>query len=99
MGSGAGKLSEQKGSSLLNAEADVAEVARKEGTEAASEAAKHKHHHMTSKSRVEVFVNGKALHVPNIANLVEACRMAGVYVPTLCYHPRLQPIGKKLEVP
>lgn len=27
-------------------------------------------------------------------NLVEACRIAGVYVPTLCYHPRLQPLGK-----
>ena len=42
---------------------------------------------------VEVFVNGKAIVVPNNANLVEACRLAGVYVPTLCYHPRLQPIG------
>lgn len=43
---------------------------------------------------IEVFVNGKSIMVPNKANLVEACRLAGFYVPTLCYHPRLQPIGK-----
>ena len=48
------------------------------------------------KSMIEVFVNGKTVHVSNTANLVEACHFAGVYVPTLCYHPRLQPIG--LEV-
>eukprot|EP01105_Mastigella_eilhardi_P016984 TRINITY_DN38_c0_g2_i3.p1 TRINITY_DN38_c0_g2~~TRINITY_DN38_c0_g2_i3.p1 ORF type:complete len:1200 (-),score=403.08 TRINITY_DN38_c0_g2_i3:174-3629(-) len=43
---------------------------------------------------VEVFVNGKAVQVPNKSNLVEAARLAGYYVPTLCYHPRLQPVGK-----
>jgi len=43
---------------------------------------------------VEVFINGKPFQVPNRANLVEACRIAGEYVPTMCYHPRLQPIGK-----
>ena len=42
---------------------------------------------------IEVFVNGMATRVPNTANLVEAARLAGEYVPTLCYHPRLQPIG------
>eukprot|EP01105_Mastigella_eilhardi_P016985 TRINITY_DN38_c0_g3_i1.p1 TRINITY_DN38_c0_g3~~TRINITY_DN38_c0_g3_i1.p1 ORF type:complete len:1209 (-),score=302.45 TRINITY_DN38_c0_g3_i1:136-3645(-) len=43
---------------------------------------------------IEVFVNGKPVQVSNRANLVEACRIAGYYVPSLCYHPRLQPIGK-----
>lgn len=43
---------------------------------------------------IEVFVNGMAVRVPNTANLVEAARLAGEYVPTLCYHPRLQPIGE-----
>ena len=42
---------------------------------------------------IEIFVNNKPVQVPNTANLVEACRLAGEYVPTLCYHPRLQPIG------
>eukprot|EP01107_Rhizomastix_libera_P014305 TRINITY_DN4454_c0_g2_i1.p1 TRINITY_DN4454_c0_g2~~TRINITY_DN4454_c0_g2_i1.p1 ORF type:complete len:1274 (+),score=394.84 TRINITY_DN4454_c0_g2_i1:33-3854(+) len=43
---------------------------------------------------VEVNVNGNRVKVPMKCNLVEACRIAGVYVPTLCYHPRLQPLGK-----
>jgi hypothetical protein len=48
---------------------------------------------------VDVFVNGVSVKVPCKANLVEACRLAGVYVPTLCYHPRLQPIGATSSSP
>lgn len=45
-------------------------------------------------SLIEVFVDGKPVRIPKNTNCVEAARAAGVYVPTLCYHPRLRSVGK-----
>ncbi|KAJ4462103.1 iron hydrogenase [Paratrimastix pyriformis] len=48
----------------------------------------------TAVACVEVQINGSSYQVPASCNIVEACRQAGVYVPTVCYHPRLKPVGK-----
>ena len=42
---------------------------------------------------VELTVDGRRVRVPAGATLLEAARAAGVEVPTLCYHPTLEPIG------
>jgi len=42
---------------------------------------------------VRVEINGKAYEVPAGITVLEACNQAGVYVPTLCNHPRLEPTG------
>lgn len=42
---------------------------------------------------LNVTVNGKLLSVPSGRSILEACNQAGEYVPTLCYHPLLDPIG------
>ena len=34
-------------------------------------------------------INGHAAQVPEGATLLEAARVAGVHIPTLCHHPRL----------
>ncbi|KAJ4462081.1 iron hydrogenase [Paratrimastix pyriformis] len=43
---------------------------------------------------IEISLNGTPLRVPEGINIIEACRQAGVYVPTICYHPRLKAVGK-----
>eukprot|EP00771_Trimastix_marina_P003840 gnl/Trimastix_PCT/547.p1 GENE.gnl/Trimastix_PCT/547~~gnl/Trimastix_PCT/547.p1 ORF type:complete len:1171 (-),score=510.50 gnl/Trimastix_PCT/547:436-3882(-) len=43
---------------------------------------------------VEVFVNGTALQVPEGTSVLDACKKANAYVPTLCYHPMLKPVGR-----
>ncbi|KAJ4462117.1 iron hydrogenase [Paratrimastix pyriformis] len=50
--------------------------------------------HFPVPGSVEVQINGSSYQVPASCNIVEACRQAGVYVPTVCYHPRLKPVGK-----
>lgn len=52
-----------------------------------------------SQEAIEVFVNGKKVLVPVTVNLVEACRLAGEYVPTMCYHPLLQAKGFSFPSP
>lgn len=42
---------------------------------------------------MRVEINGKAYEVPAGVTVLEACNQAGVYVPTLCNHPRLEPTG------
>jgi len=42
---------------------------------------------------VKVIVNGIEHEVPDGITVLEACQMAGVRVPTLCNHPRLEPTG------
>ena len=37
----------------------------------------------------KVTVDGRTVEVPGTANVLEACRAAGVDVPHFCYHPRL----------
>jgi iron-only hydrogenase group A len=42
---------------------------------------------------IHLTVNGTAVVVPAHATLLEACRMAKAFVPTLCNHPRLAAVG------
>lgn len=38
---------------------------------------------------IKLTVNGRAVEVNNGATLLDAARVAGVHIPTLCYYPRL----------
>ncbi len=38
-------------------------------------------------------IDGQGVHVPGGTTILEAARHAGIYIPTLCYHPDLPPAG------
>ena len=38
---------------------------------------------------ITLTVNGRAIECNDGSTLLDAAREAGVYIPTLCYHPRL----------
>ena len=38
---------------------------------------------------INLSVNGRPVEVPDGATILDAAREAGVYIPTLCYYPRL----------
>ncbi|MCK4741854.1 MAG: (2Fe-2S)-binding protein [Anaerolineales bacterium] len=38
-------------------------------------------------------INGREIQVPEGRTVLEACREHGIHVPTLCYHPALEPYG------
>lgn len=38
-------------------------------------------------------IDDRAIRVPRGTTILEAAKMAGVYLPTLCHHPDLKPIG------
>ena len=42
---------------------------------------------------VNLTINGKQIQAEQGAAILEAARAAGVYIPTLCYHPELRPEG------
>jgi NADH-quinone oxidoreductase subunit G len=42
----------------------------------------------------KVTIDGREVVVPDNANVLEACRTAGVDVPHFCYHPRLSIVGQ-----
>jgi len=42
---------------------------------------------------VDLNIDGKALSVPSGTTILEAAGMVGIEIPTLCYHPALQPDG------
>lgn len=42
---------------------------------------------------VNLTINGKQIQAAQGATILEAARAAGVYIPTLCYHPELRPEG------
>lgn len=44
-------------------------------------------------SDIKVTINGREYTVPSEVTILEACNIAGVYVPSLCNHPRLEPTG------
>jgi len=44
-------------------------------------------------ANVQIEINGRKYEVPSNVSIVEACNLVGVYVPTLCNHPRLEPTG------
>ena len=42
---------------------------------------------------VKLTINNKIVEAPDGMLLTEAAKMAGIEIPTLCYHPELQPYG------
>ena len=42
---------------------------------------------------IHLIIDDKSIEVPEGRTLLEACREYGIYVPTLCYHPALEPYG------
>lgn len=42
---------------------------------------------------VSLTINGKKVVVPEDTTILEAARQNGIHIPTLCYHPRLRPMG------
>ena len=42
---------------------------------------------------IQLTINEQLIRVPEDRTLLEACRAHGIYVPTLCYHPALEPYG------
>lgn len=43
---------------------------------------------------VQMTINGRAMAVPENSTVLEACKRAHVFVPTLCYHPMLSVVGQ-----
>ncbi len=43
--------------------------------------------------KIKLTIDGKEVEVESGATVLEAAQKAGVYIPTLCYHPDLQPFG------
>ncbi|KAG9394832.1 Iron-only hydrogenase CysJ-fused [Carpediemonas membranifera] len=43
---------------------------------------------------VSVTINGTSYDVPKNYTMLEAARAQGIFVPTLCYHPRIKPLGR-----
>ena len=46
-----------------------------------------------SEKMVSVKVDGIEVNVPDTTTILQASRKTGIQIPTLCYHPRLSPIG------
>ena len=44
-------------------------------------------------SQVTLTIDGREVTAPQDATLLEAARSAGIYIPTLCYHEKLEPFG------
>lgn len=42
---------------------------------------------------IQMTINGREIRVPEERTLLEACREHGIHIPTLCYHPALEPYG------
>ena len=42
---------------------------------------------------VTLTINGQTVQAPKNSTILEAARSAGIYIPTLCYHPELAPEG------
>jgi NADH dehydrogenase/NADH:ubiquinone oxidoreductase subunit G len=42
---------------------------------------------------INLTINGKAVQAPRGKTVLEAATNAGIYIPTLCYHPALEPEG------
>src|SRR5690554_1465216 len=42
---------------------------------------------------VKITINGKKIYAAAGTTILEAARKNGIDIPTLCYHPRLQPLG------
>src|SRR3990172_8283548 len=44
-------------------------------------------------SMIHLTINDQPIEVAEGRTLLEACRAHGIHVPTLCYHPALEPHG------
>ena len=44
-------------------------------------------------SEIKITIDGREVSVPNGSTILDAARIAGSYVPALCHHPDLKPIG------
>ncbi len=42
---------------------------------------------------VNLTIDGRRIQAPAGSTVLEAARAAGIYIPTLCYHPDLRPEG------
>ena len=42
---------------------------------------------------INLTINGQPVQAPAGTSILEAARQAGIYIPTLCYHPELRPEG------
>jgi NADH dehydrogenase/NADH:ubiquinone oxidoreductase subunit G len=42
---------------------------------------------------IQLKINDREFSVHEGRTLLEACREHGIYIPTLCYHPALEPFG------
>ncbi len=42
---------------------------------------------------VSMTINGKKIYAEEGTTILEAARQNGIFIPTLCYHPRLRPLG------
>ena len=43
--------------------------------------------------KIKLTIDGKTVEIENGATVLQAAQRAGIYIPTLCYHPNLQPYG------
>jgi len=43
--------------------------------------------------KIQISLNGKTVEAENREPLIKVCEREGVYIPTLCHHPRLEPYG------
>jgi formate dehydrogenase beta subunit len=43
--------------------------------------------------KIKLTIDGKEIEVERGATVLQAAQSAGIYIPTLCYHPDLQPYG------
>lgn len=41
----------------------------------------------------KISMDGKTIEAPKNTTILEAARMSGIYIPTLCHHPKLTPYG------
>ncbi len=48
---------------------------------------------MTTAEKIKLTIDGAEAEVEKGATVLEAAQSAGIYIPTLCYHPDLQPYG------
>ena len=43
--------------------------------------------------RIQLTIDGCSVRVPTGATVLDAIQKAGIYIPTLCHDPHLQPFG------
>jgi formate dehydrogenase beta subunit len=48
---------------------------------------------MSMADKIHLMIDGKSVTVEKGATVLQAAQYAGIYIPTLCYHPDLQPYG------